>query len=97
MSHPDFLFEIGGEELPPKSLLTLATALHTGVVDGLSKAGITHEAVDFYAAPRRLSIYIKALAPKQADRTISMDGPPVKAAFDSEGKPTPAALGFARK
>jgi glycyl-tRNA synthetase beta chain len=97
MSHPDFLFEIGGEELPPKSLLTLASALHAEVIDGLSKAGISHEEVVFYAAPRRLSIHIKALAPKQADRTISMDGPPVKAAFDSEHRPTPAALGFARK
>ncbi len=97
MSHPDFLFEIGGEELPPKSLLTLATALRDAVTDGLNKAGIAHESVQFFAAPRRLAIYIKALAPEQADRVLSVDGPPVKAAFDAAGNATPAALGFARK
>src|SRR5690606_37746309 len=31
------------------------------------------------------------------DRTVSIDGPPKKAAFDADGNPTPAALGFAKK
>lgn len=97
MSTQDFLFEIGGEELPPKSLLTLATALRDGVSDGLAKAGLVHAGVDFYAAPRRLAVIVKQLAAQQPDRVISVDGPPVKAAFDAAGNPTQAALGFARK
>ncbi len=97
MSAQDFLFEIGGEELPPKSLLTLATALRDGVADGLAKAGLAHAGVDFYAAPRRLAVIVKQLAAQQPDRVISVDGPPVKAAFDAAGNPTQAALGFARK
>lgn len=97
MSAQDFLFEIGGEELPPKSLLTLATALRDGVADGLAKAGLVHAGVDFYAAPRRLAVVVKQLAAQQPDRVISVDGPPVKAAFDAAGNPTQAALGFARK
>ncbi len=97
MSAQDFLFEIGGEELPPKSLLTLATALRDSVADGLAKAGLVHAGVDFYAAPRRLAVIVKQLAAQQPDRVISVDGPPVKAAFDAAGNPTQAALGFARK
>lgn len=97
MSAQDFLFEIGGEELPPKSLLTLATALRDGVADGLAKAGLEHTGVDFFAAPRRLAVVVKQLAAQQPDRVISVDGPPVKAAFDAAGNPTQAALGFARK
>mgnify|MGYP001216235184 CR=1 FL=1 len=97
MSAQDFLFEIGGEELPPKSLLTLATALRDGVADGLAKAGLVHAGVEFYAAPRRLALIVRQLAAQQPDRVIAVDGPPVKAAFDAEGKPTQAALGFARK
>ena len=97
MSAQDFLFEIGGEELPPKSLLMLATALRDGVADGLAKAGLIHGGVDFYAAPRRLAVVVKQLAAQQPDRVIAVDGPPVKAAFDAEGRPTQAALGFARK
>lgn len=97
MSAQDFLFEIGGEELPPKSLLMLASALRDGVADGLAKAGLVHNGVDFYAAPRRLAVVVKQLAAQQPDRVIAVDGPPVKAAFDAAGNPTQAALGFARK
>lgn len=97
MSAQDFLFELGGEELPPKSLLTLATALRDGVVSGLTAAGLSHSGVEFYAAPRRLAIFIRDLAAQQPDRVVTVDGPPVKAAFDASGEPTQAALGFARK
>lgn len=97
MSAQDFLFELGGEELPPKSLLTLATALRDGVISGLTAAGLSHSGVEFYAAPRRLAIFIGDLAAQQPDRVVTVDGPPVKAAFDANGEPTQAALGFARK
>lgn len=97
MSAQDFLFEIGGEELPPKSLLTLATALQDSVTEGLAKAGLAHAGVTFFAAPRRLAIYITQLIAQQPDRTIAVDGPPVKAAFSADGQPTQAALGFAKK
>lgn len=97
MSAQDFLFEIGGEELPPKSLLTLATALQESVTDGLAKAGLAHEGVSFFAAPRRLAIYVAQLGAQQPDRTLCVDGPPVKAAFTPDGQPTQAALGFAKK
>ncbi|REH40104.1 glycyl-tRNA synthetase beta chain [Paraperlucidibaca baekdonensis] len=97
MSHPSVLFELGGEELPPKSLLTLATALRDGVEQGLLAAGLKFSGVQFYAAPRRLAIRIEALAPQQPDRDVRADGPPIKAAFSADGQATPAALGFARK
>lgn len=97
MSAQDFLFEIGGEELPPKSLLSLATALHHSVCDALTQAQLPHGRVQFFAAPRRLAILITELADRQPDRTERVDGPPLKAAFDAQGQPTAAALGFARK
>ncbi len=97
MSHPSVLFELGGEELPPKSLLTLATALRDGVEQGLKSKGLEFAGVRFFAAPRRLGLIIDSLAPQQPDREVRADGPPVKAAFTADGQPTPAALGFARK
>jgi glycyl-tRNA synthetase beta chain len=97
MSAQDFLFEIGGEELPPKSLLTLATVLKDSVTEGLAKAGLAHQGVTFFAAPRRLAISVTQLVAQQPDRTIAVDGPPVKAAFSADGQPTQAALGFAKK
>ena len=97
MSTQDFLVELGTEELPPKALKSLAQAYTDGIVAGLKEAGLQHGTVHSYAAPRRLAVHIENLAERQADRQQRMDGPPVQAAFDSEGKPTQAALGFARK
>ena len=87
MSVQDFLFEIGGEELPPKSLSGLASALADGVLDGLTKAGLSHDGVTWFAAPRRLAVQVRALAAQQPDRVISVDGPPVQAAFTADGQP----------
>lgn len=93
----DFLVELGTEELPPKSLKRLAEAFLNGVEKSLQEAGLSYAAARYYAAPRRLAVLVDALDTQQADRTQQMDGPPVQAAFDAEGKPTKAAEGFARK
>ncbi len=97
MSYKDFLVELGTEELPPKALKTLSDSFCDGIVKGLATAGLAHGKVEAFAAPRRLAVLVHMLAEQQPDRTISVDGPPVKAAFDAEGQPTQAALGFARK
>ena len=93
----DFLVELGTEELPPKALKRLAEAFQEGVEKGLNEAGLQYQSARYFAAPRRLAIFVEQLATQQPDRTSQMDGPPVKAAFDAEGQPTQAALGFARK
>jgi glycyl-tRNA synthetase beta chain len=97
MSALDFLVELGTEELPPKALNALADAFLAGIDKGLQAAGLNYETKTVYAAPRRLAVLITALATQQPDRSINLDGPPRQAAFDAEGNPTQAALGFAKK
>ncbi|WP_455823122.1 glycine--tRNA ligase subunit beta [Pseudomonas graminis] len=97
MSAQDFLVELGTEELPPKALNTLADAFLAGIEKGLHSAGLKFEAKKVYAAPRRLAVLLTALETQQPDRSINLDGPPRQAAFDAEGNPTQAALGFAKK
>ena len=97
MSAQDFLVELGTEELPPKALATLGDAFLAGIEKGLQAAGLNYTAKQVYAAPRRLAVLIRQLDVQQPDRSINVDGPPVQAAFDAEGKPTQAALGFAKK
>ncbi|MHA6491785.1 glycine--tRNA ligase subunit beta [Pseudomonas borbori] len=97
MSTRDFLVELGTEELPPKSLNTLGEAFLAGIEKGLKSAGLTYGQVRYYAAPRRLAVLVEQLQTQQADRTQNLDGPPVQAAFDKDGNPTQAALGFAKK
>ncbi|WP_339526927.1 glycine--tRNA ligase subunit beta [Pseudomonas sp. EA_35y_Pfl2_R111] len=97
MSARDFLVELGTEELPPKALKTLGEAFLSGIEKGLKNAGLNYGQVRYYAAPRRLAVLIEQLEEQQADRTQNLDGPPVQAAFDKDGNPTQAALGFAKK
>jgi len=97
MSAQDFLVELGTEELPPKALNTLGDAFLGGIEKGLQAAGLNFTAKKVYAAPRRLAVLISGLDTQQPDRSINLDGPPRQAAFDAEGNPTQAALGFAKK
>ena len=90
------LFELGCEELPPKSLKPLRDALQTSVTEQLSAAEITFDSIKAFAAPRRLAIQIEGISDKQPDRTEQKRGPAIKAAFDSDGNPTRAAIGFAK-
>ena len=94
----DFLVELGTEELPPTQLKKLSDAFTQGIVAGLKEAGLNDGIeVISYAAPRRLAVMVKNLAEKQQDRDEVIYGPPANIAFDADGKPTKAALGFAKK
>ncbi len=95
MAKRDFLFELGTEELPPKSLFTLARALADGVTKGLGGAALAHGEVEWFATPRRLAVRVHALAERQPDQEIKRQGPAVANAFDAAGQPTKAAAGFA--
>ncbi len=92
----DLLFEIGTEELPPKALFNLATALSDNIIAGLEKAALPFGECHVFASPRRLAVRVTNIAIKQADRDIERHGPALDRAYDTDGKPTPAALGFAR-
>ena len=96
MSKHTVLFELGCEELPPKSLKTLRDALKQEVSTRLAAIGLHAEQVLAYAAPRRLAIVLNNIDAQQADRTEEKRGPAAVAAFDAEGKPTKALEGFMR-
>ncbi|WP_201592126.1 glycine--tRNA ligase subunit beta [Psychrobacter sp. Pi2-51] len=90
------LFELGCEELPPKSLKPLRDALQASVTEQLTEAGISFDSIKAFAAPRRLALQIQGIGDKQPDRSEQKRGPAIKAAFDAEGNPTRAAMGFAK-
>lgn len=92
----DFLVEIHTEELPPKALLKLAEAFSQQIKDRLQKSDLSFEDIKFFATPRRLAVFVKDLADAQQEQVIERRGPAKSAAFDVDGKPTPACIGFAR-
>ena len=90
------LIELGTEELPPKALRKLSDAFTQGIVDGLKKAGFDINQVSSYAAPRRLAVLIENIESSQPDREVERKGPNLKAAYDADGNPTKAVMGFAK-
>ncbi len=95
MSARDFLFELGTEELPPRALRDLESALRDHFVGSLAANGLAHGDVESFAAPRRLALLVRALATEQPPQQVRRRGPPVQAAFDATGAPTRAAVAFA--
>ena len=93
----DLLFELGTEELPPKVLMSLSRALVDGIQKNLDEQKLSFNQIDSFAAPRRLAVIIKALDVRTPDTEVVSWGPPVKVAFDADGKPTRAAEAFASK
>ncbi len=74
MSQHTVLFELGCEELPPKSLKTLRDALQAETIKGLNDAGLNFASVEAYAAPRRLALKIVNVDGAQADTQKRFDG-----------------------
>src|SRR6202000_2674282 len=94
MSARDLLFELRTEELPPRTLQTLSSALSQGVAKGIDDAGIPRGEIHTFASPRRLAVWIEKLAERQPDRQVERRGPPVSSFFARQGGPTHAGLTF---
>ena len=99
----DLLFEIGCEELPAsfqKPALSFLEAEMNKALDDtrLNGEGEAQRATfATYATPRRLALLVSAIPARAPDVKRKLQGPPVKAAFAPDGKPTKAGEGFARK
>ena len=96
MSAENLLVEIGTEELPPKALRKLAESFAENLAAELASLELNHQGVNWYASPRRLGLRVTALEAKQSDKVVEKRGPAVAAAFDADGNPTKAAMGWAR-
>ncbi|MEO5618055.1 MAG: glycine--tRNA ligase subunit beta [Candidatus Eisenbacteria bacterium] len=97
------LFEIGVEEMPAGYILAdggrtgAAVQLGEVVTQQLRDAGLWIEGgttVNVLATPRRLAVQAGPIAAGQPDRDDAVQGPAVKAAFDANGQPTRALVGF---
>ena len=92
----DLLLEIGLEEVPAKFMPPALAELKQMAETQLKEQRIRYDEVATYGTPRRIVLLVKNLADKQEDLEEEAKGPAVKAAYDAEGNPTKAALGFAR-
>ena len=96
----ELLIEIGTEEIPSNMLRGLLPHFERGLTAALTQNGLLPEGAEAapraLCAPRRLVYIAPAVRPAEADRVEEITGPPTRIAFDADGQPTRAALGFAR-
>ena len=93
---PDFLLEIGCEEIPARMIAAASQELREGVGALLNRERLGGGEVTSFDTPRRIAVMVPAVAPGQADVTEQLSGPSVHVAY-KDGKPTPAAHAFAKK
>ncbi len=93
----DLLIEIGTEELPPKALKSLSQAFGASIADQFKAENLGFSDSEIFATPRRLAILLRQLDEQAPAQHIEAWGPPVKVAFDADGKATRAAEAFASK
>jgi glycyl-tRNA synthetase beta chain len=94
----ELLLEIGVEELPASWLPVLTVQMAEKLEARLKEMRLTPDVkVETYSTPRRLTACVGRMPERQEDFDETITGPPVSAAFNAAGEPTPAALGFAKK
>ena len=92
----DAVLEIGVEELPARFMRQALVDARQYMTAALACARLAVSEVCSYGTPRRIIVQLREVAAGQSDLIREVRGPAARAAFDSDGRPTKAALGFAR-
>jgi len=93
---PDFLLEIGSEEIPAGFITPSCEYLKNEFNKRLSDAGVGFENIVSDGTPRRFYVSISGLDEKQADKEETIMGPPASVAYDADGNLTKAGAGFVK-
>ncbi len=93
---PDFLLEIGCEEIPARMIDAASQELRERIGALLSRERLATGEIAHFDTPRRLAVMASGIASSQPDVTEQITGPSVNVAY-KDGQPTPAAHAFAKK
>lgn len=94
---PNYLLEIGTEELPAGFIPEAQARLEQLMTDGLKSKNLSFKSMKTMSTPRRLTILVNDIAAQQETTTSKVKGPPADKCFDGSGAPTQAGSGFAKK
>ncbi|MCY3553524.1 MAG: glycine--tRNA ligase subunit beta [Candidatus Poribacteria bacterium] len=92
----DLLFEIGTEEIPASYVPPVLEQLHKIAAESLTNHRISFGEIETLGTPRRLTLSIKDIKTLQESQETEVVGPPKRIAYDENGEPTKAAIGFAK-
>ncbi|WP_456035680.1 glycine--tRNA ligase subunit beta [Senegalimassilia anaerobia] len=89
-------FEIGVEEIPAFDLDSANKQLEKMVPAAFADARVPYDSIEIHSSPRRLIVMAYGVADATEALVEEYKGPAAKIAFDADGNPTKAAIGFAR-
>ena len=92
----DLLFEIGTEEIPASYVPPVLEQLRQLATESLTNHRIPFGDIETLGTPRRITLSIKDLKTLQESQETEVVGPPKRVAYDENGEPTKAAVGFAK-
>ena len=91
-----YLLEIGTEELPADLAESVISQIKLNVNNDLISSQLKFSEIRVTTTPRRIALIIEGIAPFSEDNIEVRKGPSVSQAFH-DGKPTKAAIGFAKR
>ena len=92
----DFILEIGTEEIPSRFLSGMEQELLKAWKSALEEHVLDFQSLQVASTPRRAAVMINGLSEIQRESEEVVLGPPLRIAYDAEGKLTKAGEGFAR-
>jgi glycyl-tRNA synthetase beta chain len=92
----DFILELGVEEIPASYFGPATAYFRERLSAALTADGLTFDRIMVWGGPRRLAVGLWGILMLQPDVVAEITGPPLSAAYDSNGNPTKAAQGFAK-
>ena len=92
----DLLFEVGTEEIPASYVPPVLEQLRDIATESLTNHRIPFGEVQTLGTPRRITLSIKDVKTLQESQETEVVGPPKRIAYDENGEPTKAAIGFAK-
>ena len=92
----DLLFEIGTEEIPASYVPPVLEQLRRTASESLTNHRISFGEIETLGTPRRITLSIKNIKTLQESQETEVVGPPKRIAYDENGEPTKAAIGFAK-
>jgi glycyl-tRNA synthetase len=101
-SYPDvaapstLALEIGVEELPAAEVTRTVDAVRSELGRRLDATRLRHGRLAVFGTPRRIIAVVADVQPREDHHRQTVRGPRVSAAYDADGEPNRAAIGFAR-
>lgn len=92
----DVLFEIGAEEIPAGAMPGILAQLKSLTETKLQEHHLKYDGIRTMGTPRRIALMVDGAADMSDELSERHKGPSASIAYDADGNPTKAAIGFAR-